>query len=65
MCWKLEPLGIEVIVDSPSMGKSLQDHLMTSISFEVKKGFETLDNLRLKVAEVLQAAAAARAARIL
>lgn len=55
----LDPLGIEVIVESPNVGKNLQDHLMTGISFEVKDGVKTLDDLRRKVPEVLQAATAA------
>jgi choline dehydrogenase-like flavoprotein len=58
----LKPLGIETIVENPSVGRNLQDHLMTGISFEVKDGVNTLDNLRRKVPEVLQAAAAAYAA---
>ncbi|PVH96735.1 GMC oxidoreductase [Periconia macrospinosa] len=57
----LEPLGIEVIVESPNVGKNLQDHLMTGISFEVKDGVKTLDDLRRMVPEALQAAAAAYA----
>ncbi|KAF2871940.1 glucose-methanol-choline oxidoreductase-like protein [Massariosphaeria phaeospora] len=52
----LEPLGIEVVVESPSVGQNLQDHLMTGISYEVIDGLETLDDLRRQVPEAIQAA---------
>lgn len=58
----LDSLGVEVVVESPNVGKNLQDHLMTDISFEVKDVVTTLDDLRRKIPEVLQAAAAAYAA---
>ncbi|KAI2623807.1 hypothetical protein GGS21DRAFT_494132 [Xylaria nigripes] len=42
----LEELGIEVLIDNPNVGENMQDHLMTSQQFPVKKGFPSADALR-------------------
>ena len=38
--------GIEVFVDNPAVGENLQDHPMTSVSFEVKEGVMTGELMR-------------------
>jgi len=52
----LESYGIEVIVDNAFVGENLQDHLMSGISYEVKDGVSTLDDLSRQNPEALQAA---------
>ena len=52
----LESHGIEVIVDNAYVGENLQDHLMSGISFEVKDGIPTLDELSRQNPDALQAA---------
>lgn len=42
----LKSLGIDVLIDNPSVGENLQDHAYTSLSFEVADGVPTLDVLR-------------------
>ncbi|KAI1438470.1 hypothetical protein GGR50DRAFT_433376 [Xylaria sp. CBS 124048] len=42
----LESHGIEVVIDNPNVGEHMQDHLMTSQQFPVKKGFPSADALR-------------------
>ncbi|KAI8624824.1 hypothetical protein F5Y19DRAFT_283225 [Xylariaceae sp. FL1651] len=42
----LESLGIEVLIDNPNVGEHLQDHLMTSQQFPVKKDYPSADGLR-------------------
>ncbi|KAI1331757.1 hypothetical protein F5Y16DRAFT_243319 [Xylariaceae sp. FL0255] len=42
----LECLGIEVLVDNPNVGEHMQDHLMTSQQFPVKKEYPSADGLR-------------------
>ncbi|GAP84499.1 putative GMC oxidoreductase [Rosellinia necatrix] len=42
----LEGLGIEVLIDNPNVGEHMQDHLMTSQQFPVKKGYPSADGLR-------------------
>ncbi|KAL8847231.1 MAG: hypothetical protein Q9221_007718 [Calogaya cf. arnoldii] len=42
----LERLGIEPIIDNPSVGENLQDHAMATISLEVEDGIPTADLLR-------------------
>ncbi|KAG0127752.1 hypothetical protein HOY82DRAFT_586762 [Tuber indicum] len=41
---ELEKLGVEVVVDSPGVGKNLMDHLIVLIFYEVNKPGLTLDN---------------------
>jgi choline dehydrogenase-like flavoprotein len=52
----LRPLGINVVVDNPSVGENLQDHLMTGISYEVVDGVNTLDDLLRQVPETIESA---------
>lgn len=42
----LEKLGVEIVVENENVGEGLQDHLMTSIAFQVRDGVTTLDNFR-------------------
>ncbi|KAI1258648.1 hypothetical protein F5Y18DRAFT_434088 [Xylariaceae sp. FL1019] len=42
----LESLGIDVLIDNPNVGEHLQDHLMTSQQFPVKKDIPSADGLR-------------------
>ncbi|KAI1498089.1 hypothetical protein F5X99DRAFT_420881 [Biscogniauxia marginata] len=42
----LERLGIPVVVDNPNVGEHMQDHLMTSQQFPVRKGIPSRDALR-------------------
>ncbi|KAJ2969613.1 hypothetical protein NUW58_g9947 [Xylaria curta] len=35
----LQSLGIDVLIDNPNIGEHMQDHLMTSQQFPVKKGY--------------------------
>lgn len=41
----LRNYDVPVAIDNPGVGENLQDHLMVGISFEVKDGVETLDDL--------------------
>ena len=41
----LQSHGIDVVIENPNVGESLQDHPMTGISFEAKDDVETLDGL--------------------
>ncbi|KAF1921300.1 hypothetical protein BDU57DRAFT_436515 [Ampelomyces quisqualis] len=41
----LKPLGIAVKIDNKYVGTNLQDHLLNGISYEVKEGIATADNL--------------------
>ncbi|KAI1177626.1 hypothetical protein F4777DRAFT_540746 [Nemania sp. FL0916] len=42
----LESLGIDVLIDNPNVGEHMQDHLMTSQQFPVKKEYPSADGLR-------------------
>lgn len=42
----LEGLGIDVLIDNPNVGEHMQDHLMTSQQFPVKKEYPSADGLR-------------------
>lgn len=53
----LTKCGIDVLVSNPNVGSNLQYHLMTGISFEVRPGIETLDDVLRQVPEALQKAA--------
>jgi len=52
----LDNHGIEVVVPNSNVGARLQSRLMTGISFEVRDGIETLDDLVRKKPEVVQRA---------
>lgn len=52
----LNGLGIEVVVDNPHVGENLQNHLMVTISSEVKDGIKTMDPLRRKEPDAIAAA---------
>ena len=52
----LGSLGIETVVDNPRVGENLQDHLMTGLSFEVKDGVKTIDDLARQDPAAVQAA---------
>ncbi|GAW19765.1 hypothetical protein ANO14919_092550 [Xylariales sp. No.14919] len=42
----LESFGIDVLIDNPNVGEHMQDHLMTSQQFPVKKEYPSADGLR-------------------
>ena len=42
----LRQYGIEVIIDNPGVGENLQDHPLTSISYEVREGVMTGELMR-------------------
>ncbi|CAJ2503197.1 Uu.00g105910.m01.CDS01 [Anthostomella pinea] len=42
----LESLGIQSVIDNPNVGEHMQDHLMTSQQFPVRKGIPSTDALR-------------------
>lgn len=42
----LTKLGIDVTVENDHVGRNLQDHIMSAVSFELKDGIETIDNFR-------------------
>ncbi|RWA09572.1 hypothetical protein EKO27_g5532 [Xylaria grammica] len=42
----LESFGIDVLIDNPNVGEHMQDHLMTSQQFPVKKDYPSADGLR-------------------
>lgn len=48
--------GIDVVVDNPHVGENFQDHPSTGISFEVRDGIETLDQLNRQEPAAIQAA---------
>ena len=52
----LTPLGIDVNVENPNVGHNLQDHVVTSISYEVQDGVLTGDDLARKDPTALQVA---------
>lgn len=60
---RLEPLGIPVVIDNPSVGENLQNHAVVPLSFEVAKeagdGFGTIDGLSRQDPATLGAAAEA------
>ncbi|KAK7754331.1 hypothetical protein SLS62_003624 [Diatrype stigma] len=39
----LQKLGVDVVVDNPQVGKNLQNHPLTGVSFEVRDDVDTLD----------------------
>ena len=52
----LGQLGIEKVIDNPGVGENLQDHLMIGLSFEVKDGVKTIDDLARQEPAAIQAA---------
>ncbi|KAG8163042.1 hypothetical protein KVR01_007520 [Diaporthe batatas] len=60
---RLETLGIPVVVDNPSVGENLQNHVIVPLSFEVNEnsgeGFDTVDGLSRQDPTALAAAAEA------
>ncbi|KAK4174300.1 hypothetical protein QBC36DRAFT_218783 [Triangularia setosa] len=52
----LEKLKIPVIVDNPNVGENLQDHPVSSVSFEVEDGVKTIDALTRQDPEAVGAA---------
>lgn len=42
----LSTFGVAPIVVNPNVGENLQDHIVCGFSFELKPGYETLDNFR-------------------
>ncbi|KAK5942337.1 hypothetical protein PMZ80_004900 [Knufia obscura] len=52
----LNKYGVEVVVPNKNVGARLQSRLMTGISFEVRDGIETLDDLVRKKPEVVKRA---------
>ena len=55
----LKNLGIDVVVANPNVGENLQNHVMVTVSFEVKEGLNTIDPLIRQDPAALAAAAAA------
>lgn len=49
----LEKHGVPVVVDSPSVGENLQNHLHTAVSYEVADGVATVDALMRQEPEAL------------
>lgn len=43
---RLSTLGVNPVVTNPNVGENLQDHIICGVSFELKPGYETLDNFR-------------------
>ncbi|KAL1868809.1 hypothetical protein Plec18167_008114 [Paecilomyces lecythidis] len=41
----LESLGVSTIIDNPHVGENLQDHVFSSLSFELADGFHSADGL--------------------
>ena len=37
----LESLGIPVLIDLPSVGENLQEHLFSGMQFKLKPGYDT------------------------
>ncbi|KAK4641502.1 hypothetical protein QC761_501280 [Podospora bellae-mahoneyi] len=52
----LEKLKIPVVVDNPNVGENLQDHPVSSVSFEVEEGVKTIDALTRQDPEAVGAA---------
>ncbi|RAH44910.1 GMC family oxidoreductase [Aspergillus brunneoviolaceus CBS 621.78] len=52
----LDKFSIPVVIDNPNVGESLQDHLMSGISFEVKPGVVTGDPLLRQEPDAIQTA---------
>ncbi|KAF2275403.1 alcohol oxidase [Westerdykella ornata] len=52
----LEPHQIYPIIVNPNVGENLQDHPVTSISFEVQDGVETIDSMLRLNLKIIQAA---------
>ncbi|PWY69652.1 glucose-methanol-choline oxidoreductase-like protein [Aspergillus sclerotioniger CBS 115572] len=52
----LESFNLPVIIDNPSVGENLQDHVLAGLSFEVEDFINTKDDLMRRVPEVLGAA---------
>ncbi|KXX73255.1 Oxygen-dependent choline dehydrogenase [Madurella mycetomatis] len=52
----LERFNIPVFVDNPNVGENLQDHPVSSISFEVNDGVKTLDALGRQEPDAVEAA---------
>ncbi|KAF5005802.1 hypothetical protein FDECE_7781 [Fusarium decemcellulare] len=52
----LQRLGIDVVVDNPYVGENLQNHMIVTISSEVKDGVQTKDGLRRQEPAVIAAA---------
>lgn len=42
----LERLGIDIVVDNSYVGENLQNHVIVTVSSEVKDGMDTMDGLR-------------------
>ena len=42
----LRSVGVETVVDNPSVGENMQDHALASISFEVNDGILTVEALK-------------------
>jgi choline dehydrogenase-like flavoprotein len=52
----LRKLGINVVVDNPNVGENLQNHVLVTVSSEVKDGLKTMDPLRRRDPAALDAA---------
>ncbi|KAF2009286.1 GMC oxidoreductase [Aaosphaeria arxii CBS 175.79] len=56
--------GIHPVIDNPNIGENLKDHIYTGLSFEVRDGVDTLDDLYrqdpTKIQEVMKAYATDR-----
>ncbi|KAF4471976.1 choline dehydrogenase, partial [Fusarium albosuccineum] len=52
----LQRLGIDAVVDNPYVGENLQNHMIVTISSEVKDGVKTKDGLRRQEPAVIAAA---------
>ncbi|KIO29424.1 GMC oxidoreductase [Tulasnella calospora MUT 4182] len=53
----LNPLGITTKINLPGVGENLQDHAMIPLSFTIKPGYHTWDELRNNATFAAQAAA--------
>lgn len=60
----LEECGIRSIIENPNVGENMQDHLFAGLSFEVRDGVDTLDDLYrqepVKMQDVMKAYATER-----
>ncbi len=52
----LELCDISVRINNPFVGENLQDHILTGVSFELKEGVHTADDLLRQNSEAIQAA---------
>ncbi|KAK4212468.1 hypothetical protein QBC37DRAFT_193569 [Rhypophila decipiens] len=52
----LEKLNIQVVMENPNVGENLQDHPVSSVSFEVGEGVKTMDALARQDPEAVGAA---------